>query len=135
MKLIGSTLDFVAFFFMCWGLNKLGALTNVPTSLPLFLLCVYALTTIIVDSKIAWPFSQLIGKLPLIGKGLYSENADGDAEGLLSCPLCTGMWVGPVLAWLGIAAFPVVSMVGYVEHGLISAGFAYAVSKVMHKFD
>lgn len=128
-RLLHSTTVTALFFATCYLLphyKLLGA--PVFTSLPLFVLTCWALVKIAIDSTVTESFSQLVGKLPVIGPGLYDES-DGPPTGLLSCPLCTGMWMGMILGALGARTFEIdaglPAMLALVAHGLIGSGAAY----------
>jgi hypothetical protein len=134
-RLVGSTGVFAVFFAACALLGQ-HHLPSTP-SLSLFLLAAYALTAIVVDSKIAWPFSELAGKIPIFGPGLYSEDKDGTQSGLLSCAMCTGMWTGAALAAAGISIYPIgdglLGARDLVVHGIISSGASFAGHLVVEK--
>lgn len=73
-----------------------------------FALTTYGFTTLIVESAILKPVREAAGRIPIIGPGLYIMDKDErGVEGLLSCPFCTGTWVGLALAALGVTFFPV----------------------------
>lgn len=139
-RLAGSLLDFGLFFGLCltlaargWTLPQVAA-GSPATALILFVTVTYGLVYIITKSSVALPFSQLAGKLPIVGPGLYGKDAAGKEDGLLACPLCTGMWAGTILAALGVSTFPLApGLAGardLVVHGLLGAGSAYFLHAV-----
>lgn len=135
-RLGGSSLAFAVFFAMCFFLGR-HHLGGTP-SLALFILATHGLAQLVTESKIAWPFVQLVGKLPLFGPGLYRKNEEGNFEGLLSCPMCVGMWAGAILAALGVSMYPVggeglSGMRDLVVHGIAGSAVGYAAHLVVEK--
>lgn len=142
LRLAGALLDFGLFFGLCLALAARGWLLPPLTApaLPTFALVAFGLVFIITKSTVALPFSQLAGKLPLVGPALYSKTTSNGVEkeeGLLTCPLCTGMWVGAILAAVGVTAWPpaggLLAARDLVAHGLLGAGGAYTLSAVVER--
>lgn len=137
-SLLGSILDFGAFFGMCYLLAKHPFPSVLQASViatMLFFVGAFALTTIIVQSSIAAPFCYLASRIPIIGKGLYDEDDAGNGSGLLSCPLCTGMWVGALMAYFGFTVYPILGVRDIVLHGLLASGGSYLLHKVDAKLN
>lgn len=101
-------------------------------SFAVFAAAIFGLTTIVVFSAVAWPFRMLAGSIPLIGKHLY-EWKEPEPEGLLACAMCSGMWLGAILAALGVTIFPINSTMDLVTHGLIGSGIAWFLYAVTNK--
>lgn len=101
-----------------------------------FTLVVWGTVEIVVTSEIVYPVAKAVGRLPLIGPALYREEfeegkKEGDANGLLACALCLGMWLGPAACALGFSLWPATSPSDLVAHGLLGAGIAYGIHKRM----
>jgi hypothetical protein len=133
-RLAGTFLDFAAFGGLCLLLERFHAAPRLtePMALIVFALVTAGATHILVHSAISYPLSQLAGLIPVIGPGLYSDG-DGKPKGLLSCSLCTGMWIGALMAALGFQAWSGVGSVDYMAHGLVGAVAAGLASRVLPK--
>jgi len=136
--LLGSLFDFALFFGTCWLIGRIGAIpSNIPPAQAtvIFLFAIFALTTIITSSWIAQPIVEAVSRIPIIGPGLYSRDEEGNDHGLLSCPLCTGMWSGLALAAFGVAMYPIVGMQDLATHGLVGAGWSFLLAHVIERLE
>lgn len=128
-QLLHSTAFTALFFGACYALPHYKLTGSAVLMSPsLFVFACWALVKIAIDASITESFSKLVGKLPLIGESLY-DDSEGVPTGLLTCPLCTGMWMGMILSVLGVRAFGVgdglSGMLALAVHGLLGSGGAF----------
>lgn len=137
-RFLGMCADFAAWGLLCLLLSWLGAnkpVASVNLSAIAFLIACFTLCTIIIESWIAAPLAQVAGR---ISSFLYDESDPSGPKGLLSCPLCLGMWVGPILAFLGLPFFAIPSSLlagafALAINGLVASGVAYFASGLLSK--
>jgi hypothetical protein len=151
-RLGGAAFTFAAYFCTCAAIAASGvaqsATRTTPTGILFFLGACFGLVTIAVDSGAAQPFRELAGRIPLLGKGLYTERQIWDEPsrrwrqepdwGLLTCAMCAGMWAGSILAALGINAFAIEAgtlcgMRDLFGHGLISSAVCWMLHSVLSR--
>ena len=139
-RLGGSLLALAIFFVLCCGLVGLSATPAIAggvVGVLAFLLVTHGATTIIVDSTVAAPFLELAGKIPVVGPGIYREDPDGTNHGLLACSMCTGMWVGAIVAGLGISLWPTdtgwLGVRDLAFHGAASSAWCFAAHLLVEK--
>lgn len=134
-----STGLFGSYFLLCYLVLRAGPASHSlfpfgpGVNLLLFLLGCYGVSNIAVESGATYPFRELAGKLPLVGRELYHEDGTQSPDwGVLACIMCTAMWVGTLLAAAGAGVFPVPASLGagalaLLLHGAMGSGFAYFV--------
>jgi hypothetical protein len=152
VRLGGSAFAFAAYFGMCAAIAASGvaqsAARAAPPGILFFLGACFGLVTIAVDSAAAYPFRELAGKLPIVGKGLYTERQVWDEPsrhwrsepdwGLLTCAMCAGMWAGTILAALGLNVFTIepgfaLGVRDLVGHGLIGSATCWIVHSLLSR--
>jgi hypothetical protein len=132
LRLVGTFLDFAVFTGMCWLLAHVARAPVLPPlpAIAVFALAVYGAAEIITTSEIAYPLSELAGRIPVLGPALYRTEIEEQKEverGMLACPLCVGMWMGALLAAAGLS-FWHPDTLGLVLHGLAGA----AAARIIH---
>lgn len=151
-RLGGAAFLFAAYFAMCFGIAASGLAQSASRStapgLIFFLGACFGLVVIAVDSAAAYPFRELAGKIPFLGKGLYVERKDWNQHtsqwesvpdwGLLTCAMCAGMWAGTILAALGLNVFPVSESAPWairdlVGHGLVGSAWCWIAHSILHR--
>lgn len=125
LSLLGSLIFLGAFAGAC--LQTKFARNDATPHVLAFILACYGITRILVDSKITQPLRQLVGKIPLVGKHLYG----GPHEGLLSCSLCAGTWVGLALTYGGLRILEGTNPLVYALNAVIGGAVAYIVTVIV----
>lgn len=151
-RLAGSAFVFAVYFGMCAAFAASGFATSAARTtapgLVVFLAVCFGLVTIAVDSGAAYPFRELAGKIPFVGKGLYSESqtwnpVTGKMDmlpdwGILTCPMCAGMWAGTILAGLGLNVFAIsdgtaAAIRDLVAHGLMGSAWCWVMHAILNR--
>lgn len=139
-RFLASAFTVLAYFGVLYVLvTKVAMLSSVASGMAgavLFFLGTYGLVTILVQSEIAQPFREALGRIPVIGPGIY-EQTENEDHGLLSCPLCSGQWIGSLLPALGLQLFPIADgLLGVRDlfvHGLVGAAVCWLLHVVTEK--
>lgn len=113
--------------------HKASHLPSNGIGLSLFTVIVFGLVIITTFAAVSWPLRVLVGKIPVIGKILYEQREGMEAEGLLSCPLCTGMWIGSIVSVIGFSVFQIQNPLDVIMHGFLGAGTTWLLYTITNK--